>query len=204
MKLSVDKLSVLRDARPVFAELSFAVEAGSSLIVRGPNGAGKTTLLRVLAGLLPASAGRLRVEGGPAEASISELCHYVGHLNAIKPMLTVAENARFWQQFLGGGTPRVEAALAAFGLAALSEIPAAYLSAGQKRRLTLARLLLAPRAIWLLDEPAAALDQEAEAALGAAVTARLAEGGLVIAATHQPLDWPNARVLRLLPTALLA
>jgi heme exporter protein A len=204
MKLSVDKLSVLRDSRRIFAELSFAVEAGSSLIVRGPNGAGKTTLLRVLAGLLPASTGELRVEGGPAEASISELCHYVGHLNAIKPMLTVAENARFWQRFLGGGTPRVEAALAAFGLAALSEIPAAYLSAGQKRRLTLARLLLAPRAIWLLDEPAAALDQEAEAALGAAVTARLADGGLVIAATHQPLDWPNARVLRLQPTAPLA
>jgi heme exporter protein A len=204
MNLSVDKLAVLRDSRPIFAELSFAVEAGSSLIVRGPNGAGKTTLLRVLAGLLPASAGRLRLEGGPAEASISELCHYVGHGNAIKPMLSVAQNARFWQRFLGGGGQHLEAALNAFGLAALSDIEAAYLSAGQKRRLTLARLLLAPRAIWLLDEPTAALDQEAEAALSAAVSARLADGGLVIAATHQPLDWPNARVLRLAPSAPLA
>jgi heme exporter protein A len=128
----------------------------------------------------------------------------VGHLNAIKPALTVAENARFWQRFLGGGGQQVEVALAAFGLAGLRDIPAAYLSAGQKRRLTLARVLLAPRAIWLLDEPATALDQDAEAALGAAVAARLAGGGLVIAATHQPLDWPNARDLRLRPAGRAA
>jgi heme exporter protein A len=204
MKLIADKLSVLRDSRPIFAGLSFTLEAGSSLILRGPNGAGKTTLLRVIAGLLPASAGGLRVEGGPAERRLSELCHYVGHLNAIKPALTVGENARFWQRFLGGGGQRVEDALAAFGLAALSDIPASYLSAGQKRRLALARVLLAPRAIWLLDEPAAALDQDAEAALAAAVTARLAGGGLVVAATHQPLNWPHARVLRLAPSARLA
>jgi heme exporter protein A len=204
MKLIADKLSVLRDSRPIFAGLSFAVEAGSSLILRGPNGAGKTTLLRLIAGLLPASAGRLRVEGGPAERGVSELCHYLGHLNAIKPTLTVAENARFWQRFLGGGGQHVEDALAAFGLAALGDIPAAYLSAGQKRRLALARVLLAPRPIWLLDEPAAALDQDAEAALSAAVTARLAGGGLVIAATHQPLNWPQARVLRLGPSARVA
>jgi heme exporter protein A len=204
MKLIVDKLSVLRDSRPIFAELSCTIEAGSSLILRGPNGAGKTTLLRVIAGLLPASAGGVRVEGAPPETSIGELCHYVGHLNAIKPALTVAENARFWQRFLGGGGQQVEVALAAFGLAGLRDIPAAYLSAGQKRRLTLARVLLAPRAIWLLDEPATALDQAAEAALGAAVAARLAGGGLVIAATHQPLDWPNARDLRLRPAGRAA
>jgi heme exporter protein A len=201
MKLIADQVSVRRDSRSIFAGLSFTVEAGSSLILRGPNGAGKTTLLRVIAGLLPASAGRLRVEGGPAETSLSELCHYVGHLNAVKPALTVEENARFWQRFLGGGGEHVDVALAAFGLAGLSDIPAAYLSAGQKRRLALARVLLAPRAIWLLDEPAAALDQDAEAALSAAVTARLAGGGLVVAATHQPLNWPNARVLRLTPSA---
>jgi heme exporter protein A len=204
MKLIADKLSVLRDSRPIFTGLSFALEAGSSLILRGPNGAGKTTLLRVIAGLLPASAGRLRVEGGPAEGSVSELCHYVGHLNAIKPNLTVEENARFWQRFLGAGGQHVAQALAAFGLAGLGDIPAAYLSAGQKRRLALARVLLTPRAIWLLDEPAAALDQDAEAALSAAVTARLAGGGLVIAATHQPLNWPHARVLRLGPSARVA
>ena len=203
MKLIVDKLSVRRDGRAIFADLSFTVEPGSSLLVLGPNGAGKTTLLRTLAGLMPASAGRLWLEGGEAEQSPGELCHYLGHLNAIKSSLTVEENARFWQHYLGGSGP-VDAALASFGLVALKDIPAAYLSAGQKRRLALTRLLLATRAIWLLDEPAAALDQDAQAALTAAVTARLAGGGLVIAATHQPLGWPNEHSLRLKPVARAA
>lgn len=196
MKLIVDKLCVLRDGRAILADLSFTVEPGSSLLLLGPNGAGKTTLLRTLAGLLPATAGRLWLEGGKSDQSLGELCHYVGHLNAIKSSLTVEENTRFWQRYLGGTGP-VDVALASFGLLALKDIPAAYLSAGQKRRLALARLLLAPRLIWLLDEPAAALDQEAQAALTAAVAARLAGGGLVIAATHQPLDWPNEHTLRL-------
>jgi heme exporter protein A len=200
MKLIVDKLSVRRDGRAIIADLSFTVEPGSSLLVLGPNGAGKTTLLRTLAGLMPASAGRLWLEGGHAEESPGELCHYLGHLNAIKSSLTVEENARFWQRYLGGSGP-VDAALASFGLVALKDIPAAYLSAGQKRRLALTRLLLATRAIWLLDEPAAALDQAAQAALTTAVTARLAGGGLVIAATHQPLGWPNEHSLRLQPAA---
>jgi heme exporter protein A len=203
MKLIVNKLSVLRDSRAILADLSFSVEPGSSLLLLGPNGAGKTTLLRTLAGLMPASAGRLWLEGGRSEPSLGELCHYVGHLNAIKSSLTVEENARFWQRYLGG-TPPVDAALASFGLVALKDIPAAYLSAGQKRRLALVRLLLAPRLIWLLDEPAAALDQDAQAALTAAVTAQLAGGGLVVAATHQPLGWPNERILRLQPAARAA
>jgi len=203
MKLIVDKLSVLRDSRAVLADLSFAVEPGSSLLLLGPNGAGKTTLLRTLAGLLPATAGRLWLEGGRTDQSLGELCHYVGHLNAIKSSLTVEENARFWQRYLGGTGP-VDVALATFGLVALKDIPAAYLSAGQKRRLALTRLLLATRPIWLLDEPAAALDQDAQAVLTAAVTARLAGDGLVIAATHQPLGWPNERTLRLQPAARAA
>ena len=198
MKLIVDKLSVLRDSRAVLADLSFTVEPGSSLLLVGPNGAGKTTLLRTLAGLLPASAGRLWLQGGRSEQSLGELCHYVGHLNAIKSTLTVEENARFWQRYLGGAGS-VDAALARFGLAGLKDIPAAYLSAGQKRRLALARLLLARRPLWLLDEPAAALDHDAQAALTAVVTAGLAAGGLVVAATHQPLGWPNERTLRLQP-----
>jgi heme exporter protein A len=183
MKLIVDKLSVLRDGRAVLADLSFTVEPGSSLLLLGPNGAGKTTLLRTLAGLLPAAAGRLWLEGSKSDQSLGELCHYVGHLNAIKSSLTVEENTRFWQRYLGGRGP-VDVALATFGLVALKDIPAGYLSAGQKRRLALARLLLA-------------LDQEAQATLTTAVTARLAGGGLVIAATHQPLDWPNEHTLRL-------
>src|SRR5262245_18345459 len=198
MKLIVDKLSVLRDSRAILADLSFTVEEGSSLLVVGRNGAGKTTLLRTLAGLLPASAGRLWLEGDRSEQSLGELCHYIGHVNAVNTTLTVAENARFWQRYLGGTGP-VDAAFADFGLAKLKDIPAAYLSAGQKRRLALARLLLARRPLSLLDEPTAALHQDAQAALTAAVTAELAAGGLVIAATHQPLGWPNERSLRLQP-----
>jgi heme exporter protein A len=203
MKLIVDKLCVIRGGRSILAELSFRVAAGGSLLLMGPNGAGKTTLIRTLAGLIPAATGRLWLEDAGTEASVGELSHYVGHLNALKANLTVAENARFWVGFLGGNR-EIWPALDAFGLSALEDIPAAYLSAGQKRRLALARLLLAPRPIWLLDEPATSLDEEAQAALAAAVAAQLGSGGLVIAATHQPLGWPNARELRLKPTARTA
>ena len=111
MKLIVDKLSVLRDSRAILANLSFAVEAGQSLLLIGPNGAGKTTLIRTLAGLLPAAAGRFWLEAGRPDQSIGELCHYVGHLNAVKSTLTVAENAEFWQRFLGGGGQDLTVAL---------------------------------------------------------------------------------------------
>src|SRR5262249_37717765 len=132
------------------------------------------------------------------DASIGELSHYVGHLNAVKWNLTVAENAGFWAGFLGAGG-HVEAALAAFGLSGLVDIPAGYLSAGQKRRPALARFLLAPRPIWLFDAPAVSLDRDAQAALSTAVAAQLDAGGLVIAATHQALGWPNERELPLQP-----
>ena len=204
MELIVDKLTVVRDGRAILKELSFVVAAGQSLILLGPNGAGKTTLIRTLAGLIPASKGRLWLQDGSPEQTLGEQCHYVGHLNALKANLTVAENARFWERFFGGSGLKTEAALAAFGLGLLNEIPAAYLSAGQKRRLGLARLLLADKPIWLLDEPAAALDEGAQAALREAVTARLGSGGLVIAATHQPLGWPNAQELRLQSAARTA
>jgi len=200
MKLIVDKLSVLRGGRAILAGLSFAVEAGQCLLLIGPNGAGKTTLVRTLAGLIPPAAGSLRLQGGEPDATLGELSHYVGHLNAVKWNLTVAENAGFWAGFLGGGR-QIAAALSAFGLSGLADIPAGYLSAGQKRRLALARLLLAPRPIWLLDEPAVSLDRDAQAALGVAVAAQLGAGGLVIAATHQPLGWPNEHELPLKPAA---
>jgi heme exporter protein A len=196
MKLSGDKLSSIRGGRTLFADLSFDVSAGEALLVMGPNGAGKTTLLRTIAGLLHPAAGRVFMEGGALDQALSEQCHYVGHSNAIKTGLTVAENAAFWSRFLGNGSAG-QAALETFGLAALRDIPAGYLSAGQKRRLGLARLLLADRPIWLLDEPTASLDSAAQATLTDAVNAHLARSGMVVAATHVPLGFVKSRELHL-------
>ncbi len=197
MKLVGDKLSSVRGSRTLFADLSFDVSAGQSLLVTGPNGAGKTTLLRTIAGFLRPYAGRVALEEGQPDHTLSEQCHYVGHLNAVKASLTVAENADFWSAFLGGARNRVDTALATFGLAALRDIPAGYLSAGQKRRLGLARVLLAERPIWLLDEPSAALDEGAQRTLLEAVNAHLAAGGMVVAATHARLAFAGPRELRL-------
>lgn len=197
MKVIGDKLSAIRGGRALFAELSFSVAGGEALLVMGPNGAGKTTLLRMLAGLARPTAGHARLEGGQADAALSEQCHYVGHANAIKGSLTVAENAGFWRRFLGAGRDDVDAALEAFGLAALRDIPAGYLSAGQKRRLGLARLRLAERPVWLLDEPTTSLDSGAQEGLARAVNAHLARGGTVMAATHVPLGFAGARELHL-------
>jgi heme exporter protein A len=197
MKLIAEKLCARRGGRVLYDGLSFSVAAGQALVVAGPNGAGKTTLLRTLAGFLPAEAGRIDLDGGAAEASIAEQCHYVGHTNAVKPSLTVAENAAFWSGFLGGAPDRLDAALAAFGLAALRDIPAGYLSAGQRRRAGLLRLLLAERPLWLLDEPTTSLDTAAQEMLAGAVNRHLARGGLVVAATHVALGFDRAQELRL-------
>jgi heme exporter protein A len=200
MQLIADKLCARRGGRLLFAGLSFTAGAGEALLVTGPNGAGKTTLLRTLAGFLAPEAGRIRLDGGDAEASIGEQCHYVGHTNAVKPGLTVAENAAFWSGFLGApgdGPDLMDTAMAAFGLEALRDIPAGYLSAGQRRRAGLMRLALAQRPIWLLDEPTASLDQAGQDLVAAAVNAHLAGGGLVVAATHLPLAFDRARELRL-------
>jgi heme exporter protein A len=202
MRLIAEKLCARRGGRILFTGLSFALEAGEALLVTGPNGAGKTTLLRTVAGFLAPEGGQLRLEGGAPEASIGEQCHYVGHTNAVKPGLTVAENAAFWGGFLegvpGDDTPdRLDRALATFGLEALRDIPAGYLSAGQRRRAGLVRLALARRPIWLLDEPTASLDQAGQEVLAAAVNAHLATGGLVAAATHLPLGFDRARELHL-------
>ena len=198
MRLIAEALTSTRGGRSLFSDLSFSVEGGEALVLMGPNGAGKTTLIRIVAGLLAPSAGAVRLDGGDAERSVGEQCHYVGHLNALKAGLTVEENAGFWCRFLdqGGAADRVEAALLAFGLAELGDIPAAYLSAGQKRRLGLARLLLAERPVWLLDEPTVSLDQAAQEMLAAAAGAHLAAGG--------PLGFARARELHLGSRAVTA
>lgn len=181
-------------------DLSFTAEAGQPVILTGPNGAGKTTLLRVLAGLAEPDGGTLVLEGAPPDAARGEFSHYTGHRDAITAALTVAENIRFWATFLGGSDgadARVDRALAAFELDALADTPCRYLSAGQRRRTGLARLIAAERAVWLLDEPTVSLDARSTALLTAAIEQHVAGGGLVIAATHAPLALANAFELRL-------
>ena len=204
MALIIDKLTVKRGDRTILAGLSLTVADGEALLLTGPNGTGKTTLLRTIAGLLPQADGTIALEGYEAEigTGLGELCHYVGHRNGIKPALTVTENADFWRTYLGGPRRAVAEALESFRLTALATVRAAYLSAGQKRRLGLARLLLAPRALWLLDEPAVSLDATSQAILAEVANRHAARGGIIVAATHQPLGFAPARELRLQPVAL--
>ncbi|MBX9591416.1 MAG: heme ABC exporter ATP-binding protein CcmA [Hyphomonadaceae bacterium] len=204
MKLIGDKLSAVRGGRRLFLELSLGLAAGEALVVMGPNGAGKTTLLRIIAGLAPPTAGRVWLEGGAPDHAVSEQCHYVGHANAVKAGLTVAENANFWRRFLGGVRAETDTALETLGLSGLRDIPAGYLSAGQKRRLGLARLLLAERPLWLLDEPTTSLDSGAQETLTSVVNGHLARGGMVMAATHAPLGFVKSRELFLDGTAQAA
>ncbi len=197
MKLIAENLIVARGGKTVIEGLSFAVGRGEALLLTGPNGAGKTTLLRATAGILPLTGGTITLEGGDPEREIPEDCHYVGHLNGIKANLTVAENLAFWGTFLGSGKDRVAAALGHLELEALAEIPTAYLSAGQKRRVGLARLLVTERPIWLLDEPTASLDRSSAGLLSSLVESHCAGGGLALIATHLPLGLDGSRELRL-------
>lgn len=199
--LTLDRLTVMRGDRVVLRDLSFAVQAGEVVVLTGPNGAGKTTVLRTIAGLLAPAAGTIRLvrELDDNEASVGEQCHFVGHLNAIRPALTVSENAAFWSDVLGGSPERTDTALDALRLADLAAIPASYLSAGQKRRLGLVRLLLADRPVWLLDEPAVSLDAVSREVLAGTVDAFRRRGGIVVATTHQPLGFENEREVRLEP-----
>lgn len=195
--VSVRDLALLRGERLVFAGLGFAVPEGGALLLTGANGAGKSSLLRCLAGLLPPSDGQVLWQGEDAfadRAAHALRLRYAGHAEAIKPSLTVAENIAFWAR-LWGGDPR--AALAAVGLDGLADLPARVLSSGQRRRLSLARLLLGDPLLWLLDEPTVGLDAASVARLGALLAAHRAKGGAVIAATHLPLPLPGAQELRL-------
>ncbi len=196
MRLTVSELACVRGGRQVFSSLCFAVAAGEALAITGPNGAGKSSLLRLIAGLVRPAGGLLVLEDGDPELSIGEQAHYLGHQDALKPSLTVAENLAFWTDFLGGGGSP-EAALSAVGLGRLSAVPASYLSAGQRRRLSVARLLAVKRPLWLLDEPATALDAAAQALLRDLMRAHLAAGGLILAATHGPIGLDGAAELRL-------
>jgi heme exporter protein A len=196
LRLRANSLGCVRGSRSIFENINFELCAGKALALTGPNGSGKSTLLRLIAGLLRTTGGQIVLEQGLPEASIAEQAHYLGHLDAFKPALTVKENLIFWARYLGASDALCAPALAAVGLEALDRLPAAYLSAGQRRRLSLARLISVPRPIWLLDEPTSALDAAGQEKLTEMMRGHLVGGGIIIAATHGPLGI-DAKELRL-------
>ena len=202
MRIAISDLCVGRGTIVVAGPIDIALSAGEALVVTGPNGAGKSTLLRTLTGLLRPLAGHVAVTGataadGEPARTVAEIAHYVGHRNAMKPGVSVGDNLSFWRDYLGGGGRSIEAALDAVGLPDLAPLPFAYLSAGQQRRTSLARLLVVERPVWILDEPTSALDAASQQRFGALMDAHRAGGGIVIAATHQPLGMAAVRELQL-------
>jgi heme exporter protein A len=191
--LKASCLACLRGGRLVFASLSFRLDAGEALVLTGPNGSGKSSLLRLVAGLVPAFAGTLDWTGAPGSIA------YLGHHDAVKPALTPRETLRFWGAAAGAApdAAAIDAALAAVGLDGLDDLPCRYLSAGQRRRLALARFELGRARLWLLDEPTLGLDIASVARLEARVARHRAGGGIVMLATHVPLALDGARRLAL-------
>ena len=187
MRLSGRGVKVVRGGRDVLSGLDFEISSGEALAVTGPNGSGKTSLLRIVAGLLALAGGSIDLDGGEAELNLAEQAHYLGHRDALKPALSVLENLAFWRRFLGGDTFDPRECLHKVGLDHAAHLPAAYLSAGQRRRLSIARLLAVRRPIWLLDEPTSALDTAGQTLFADLTREHLTRGGLVLAATHAPL-----------------
>ncbi|MFZ0811071.1 MAG: heme ABC exporter ATP-binding protein CcmA [Bradyrhizobium sp.] len=196
MQLSGREVSCVRGGRKVFSRLSFDAASGEALAVIGPNGSGKTSLLRLIAGVLAPAGGSIVLEGGEAELTLPEQSHYLGHHDALKPALSVSENLIFWRDFLGGAKSSPAESLAVVELDHAARLPAAYLSAGQRRRLSIARLLTVQRPVWLLDEPTNALDTAGQKLFATLMGDHLAHGGLIVAATHAPLGVPT-RTLRI-------
>jgi heme exporter protein A len=204
MRLWGREVRCVRGGRDVFSGLDFELSSGEALSVIGANGAGKTSLLRMIAGLLPIAGGSIALESRETELTLPEQAHYLGHRDPLKPSLSVVENLSFWRDFIGGqafDTKRsvdqtTSESLAAVGLDHAIDLPAAYLSAGQRRRLSIARLLVVRRPIWLLDEPGNALDTGGQTMIAGLMRDHLARGGLIVAATHTALGVP-AKELRM-------
>ena len=195
MRLLGEELTLERGGRVIFRHLSFAAEAGELLLLQGRNGSGKTSLLKLIAGLLRPIEGRLALSGGTDDLTIGQQAHFIGHGLALRTGLTVAENLAFWTSFLGGG--ETKAGLQAFGLLPLADLPAGVLSAGQQRRLNLARLAAVQRAIWLLDEPSVGLDRASVQQLTVQMSNHLEGGGIIIAASHGEFEIPYASRIEL-------
>ena len=188
MRLVAEGLGGERGGEAVFSGVDFSLSDGEALVVTGPNGSGKSTLLRIVAGLLPAAAGSVRLEGGGEDfPTVASASHYLGHQHAMKTALGVAENLAFWRDFLGDAALGIDEALDRVGLGAIGHLPFGYLSAGQQRGMAMAKLLTAWRPVWLLDEPTAALDVQSEGIFAGLMRAHRQKGGIVIAATHQEL-----------------
>jgi heme exporter protein A len=197
MRLEATDLACVRGGREVFSGVEFAVAGGEAMVVTGRNGTGKSSLLRMIAGLVRVAAGRLALTGGDPDRPLAEQVHYLGHQDALKPSLTVEENLGFWARYLGPDAEAVPAALAAVGIDVVAKLPAGYLSAGQRRRLSIARLVAVQRPIWLLDEPTSALDRPAQERLAELMRGHLAGGGIIVAAAHGPIGLERAKEFRL-------
>lgn len=188
--LIAESLACRRGERLLFSDIGFSVRPGTALLLRGANGAGKTSLLMILAGIVPASAGMARIDGrGEEDGPDLGLLFY---RSGLKPRLRVGETLRFWALLDGGAPEAIPGALALVGLAGFETLDTGFLSSGQQKRLALARLVLADRPVWLLDEPTAALDAEGEALVGRLIDRQLDRGGVVVAATHHDLGLSDA------------
>lgn len=189
MRIIAENLCAERGGEPVFSGLNFALSHGEGLIVTGDNGSGKSTLLRIVAGLLAPSSGSVSLQADDLNEwpDLETACHYLGHANAMKTALSVEENLRAWQDFCGNAHMNIDEALDMVGLPQVGHLPFGYLSTGQKRRTSIARLLVSYRPVWLLDEPTAGLDAGSEKQFSALMRAHMDDGGIVIAATHIPL-----------------
>ena len=204
MKLTIQDITLSRAGLNIISALSFELTDGEAMIVTGENGSGKSTLLRGLAGLLPLDAGSITLSddtGKTFEGEVREYCHYLGHQNGMKATLTVRENLEFWQQFCGHPDLTIEQALDEVDLLHTLDLPYNYLSAGQKRRAAIARLLVSDRPIWIMDEPTSGLDAASVDIFSAICRSYCEGGGMLIAATHLPLGLDRSQNLKLGETA---
>lgn len=192
MWLEAENLAGERGGETIFSHLSFTIGTGQALVVTGPNGSGKSTLLRIICGLLAPEAGEVKLTEGTQIVPVRAACHYLGHQNAMKPALSVRENLLFWQKFNGGEALDIGAALEAVDLAGVEHLPFGYLSTGQKRRVSIAKLLVSHRPLWIVDEPTAGLDKASEARFAELMREHMRQDGMIIAATHIPLGLDGA------------